>query len=178
MNTGKTARKQVPAVAKLIEARGVRWQKGQRPSTNLDIGSGPYTDFSDWLKKRGVVNFPVDANHMTVMGTNLLYQMMEIQAWTDRGGWFDTVTLSNVLNVIETYEDLRSTIKYAADNCHPETLVYATVYEGDRSGEGRKTRDGWQRNQKIREYVIPLEEFFLTVERRGPLIVCWGPKKK
>jgi len=31
--------------------------------------------------------------------------------------------------------------------------IYVTVYEGDRSGKGKVTRDGWQENRKLASYL-------------------------
>lgn len=81
-----------------------------------------------------------------------------------------TVVCSNVLNVI----DDDGTIRFIADQI--ETIVertggtaYITVYEGDRSGIGRKTgADQYQRNEPLRKY---LEYFRNGTIKSGMIVV-------
>ena len=68
-----------------------------------------------------------------------------------------TVVCSNVLNVIDSENELdaiASRIKTAV--LRTGGAAYITVYEGDRTGKGRRTGpDQWQRNEPLRDY-LPL----------------------
>lgn len=66
-----------------------------------------------------------------------------------------TVVCSNVLNVIDSDAEIKSIL---ANICsivrRSHGRGYITVYEGDKSGQGRQTGpDQWQRNQRTRDYM-------------------------
>lgn len=84
------------------------------------------------------------------------------------------VVCSNVLNVIDDTETI-STIAKDIESIAKATggTGYITVYEGDRSGIGRKTgADQYQRNEKIRSYL----RFFRNATIKNGMIVV-TPKK-
>lgn len=99
-------------------------------------------------------------------------------------GPYDVVLCSNVLNVINDDESLYQAVyQMLAHVRHDEQgngVVLITVYEGDKSGEGRVTRDGYQRNLRTSAYVEMLEKRFeadyapetpcITVYRKGRII--------
>lgn len=64
------------------------------------------------------------------------------------------VVCSNVLNVIDDDDTVRSIVQQIASIAHATGgTAYITVYEGDRSGVGRKTGpDQYQRNQPLEYY--------------------------
>ena len=64
------------------------------------------------------------------------------------------VVCSNVLNVIDDDDTVRSIVQQIASIAHATGgTAYITVYEGDRSGIGRKTGpDQYQRNQPLSYY--------------------------
>lgn len=141
MQTIKTSRKQVPAIFK----KG-RWVPGFR---NLDLGAGRFPElFTEALESVGVENHPYDPGYSPIS------EMPE--------GRFDTATISNVLNVIDTWHGRMSLISEAIKRA---PVVYITVYEGDRSGEGRETRDGYQMNQSLRFYYYEIGKYFPEVHR-------------
>lgn len=62
------------------------------------------------------------------------------------------VVCNNVLNVIEQYEDIVALLDLLDSY---ELPVYITIYEGDRSGNGKPTKLGtYQRNMKAKDYQI------------------------
>lgn len=73
----------------------------------------------------------------------------------------DTVTLSNVLNVLSNESDIHNVLMQAenfADVC------YITVYEGDGSGIGKETSKGFQRNAKLATYKEYAKAWFDNVD--------------
>lgn len=63
---------------------------------------------------------------------------------------------SNVLNVIDDIDEIKRIIR---ELCNIAYTVYITVYEGDKSGIGRVTKeDCYQRNNKLSFYVRLIKE--------------------
>ena len=81
----------------------------------------------------------------------------------------DVVVLSNVLNVIEIESSRRYILKMVSLYA---PMVYISVYEGDRSGKGGKTRDGWQENRKLASYLEEIYNSFDTVTKHGNLLMA------
>jgi len=88
-------------------------------------------------------------------------------------GNFDSIICANVLNVCdddllkETLANLQDIMSF---NMH--CTLYLSVYEGDRTGKGRVTKKGYQRNQKAAEYETLLNSYFRSVERKGRNFIC------
>jgi hypothetical protein len=86
----------------------------------------------------------------------------------------DVAVCNNVLNVLcdgvlESVIDSLVTIMTRADI----PTVFITVYEGDKSGRGRKTKvDCYQRNMTKKAYVSLLSKFFSEVTVRYNVITC------
>ena len=157
MNTARTARKQVPAIFKKIS-----WVKGTR---NLDIGGGPYDDFTMALAKKGVKNYVYDAYNRSKTHNSRVLNLQRP---------FHTVTLSNVLNVVKSRK-MRIFLLWMANSRVAENgAVYITVYEGDGSGRGKKTRDGWQANRKLKSYLAEVKRYFHSAKIEDGMIVAKG----
>ena len=88
----------------------------------------------------------------------------------------DTATVNNVLNVIDTEESRANVILQAAKAIKPEGTAYFSVYEGDKSGNGRQTKsDSWQNNLPTREYVREVERYFEDVSLKNGVITARVP---
>ena len=72
-------------------------------------------------------------------------------------GGAHTVTLANVLNVIPTAKGRGMAVRLALLYLRPGGTIYVSVYEGDRTGKGKRTRDGWQANRRLASYVKGIE---------------------
>lgn len=82
---------------------------------------------------------------------------------------YDVAIISNVLNVIAEKENRLDVVKLALTKAD---TVLITVYEGDKSGNGRETKpDCYQMNQKTSFYENELVENVFSVNRHGKLIV-------
>lgn len=159
-SSARTSVNMVPALFKQAPVFGKR---------NLDIGGGKYDTASKWLQDRhGCKNFVYDPyNRSAAHNKKVLKQ-------SDKG--VDTITISNVLNVIKEWRYRREVLDLAAGRCGANTQVYITVYEGDRSGQGRETSCGYQLNRKTQDYVKEVARFFYSVERKGKLIIASKPR--
>tara|TARA_R110002110_G_scaffold225632_2_gene439698 strand:+ start:776 stop:1138 length:363 start_codon:yes stop_codon:yes gene_type:complete len=90
-------------------------------------------------------------------------------------GGAHTVSLSNVLNVIASDGAKLDLLEKAKGLLREGGSLLVTVYEGDGSGEGRATRDGWQENKRLRDYEGLIRVVFkevVKVTMKGGLIVA------
>ncbi len=125
----------VPTVFKKII-----WKSG---SFNLDIGGGRYDTASEYLKSFGAENRIYDKFNRSEAENSFALNKTD----------YDTATISNVLNVIKEREIWMDLAELAFDHLKPGGKLYITVYEGDRSSVGRKSKkDCWQNNLLVNDY--------------------------
>lgn len=129
-----TSIKHIPALLK-----HVNW----KPHTvNLDWGGGKYVLGSMYLWKKGVANLIYDPYNSPIKDIVL--------SATD----YDTVTLSNVLNVIASE---KSRIKCVSDAFHhlkTHGKMYISVWQGN--GDSKPTvskQNSWQANRPLESYL-------------------------
>ena len=71
---------------------------------------------------------------------------------------YDVAICSNVLNVIDSYEERRNVLERLKSLA---PTIFITVYEGDRSGKARETKpDCWQNNCSSSNYIPELVDVF------------------
>lgn len=145
-----TSRKQIPATIKNppIDVIGNRV---------LNFGSGKYPELShDHLMALGaseVVSYdPYAVNDLNLNYIDLIH------------GTFDVVFCCNVLNVVPNINAVINDLNTIDFN----TLI-VQIYEGDRTGNGKETRDGYQHNKRTVDYI----EFFkgYDVKRSGNYLI-------
>jgi len=87
----------------------------------------------------------------------------------------NVVLCSNVLNVIQKSGDRRVSLVLMRNRLQKGGILYLTVYEGNKSGKGKKTKeDCWQENRPTQDYVQEIENVFGkgNVTRKGKLIIA------
>lgn len=142
----------------------------ERGSINVDIGGGKFETATKFLHARGVHSFVYDPFNRDEAHND------KVWAYFISQGRADTATLSNVLNVIQRKFDRLSCLGVAARAIGHEGTCYITVYEGDRSGKGRKTTRGYQLNRPTKRYVSEIGNIFRDVEVvKGGLIIVRDP---
>jgi len=136
-------------------------------SINLDIGGGKYDNVANWMKR-------------TYNATNLVYDPYNrsdehnsrvINIVREHGG-ADTVTCSNVLNVIKEEEARLAVLRNCRKYLKPGGTCYITVYENDRDGVGKVTTSGYQLNRRLADYVDEVSEIFRSVTIRNNMIIA------
>lgn len=162
VSSAKTSIKQVPAM--FTDSR-TKFGK-----VNVDIGGGKYDLASDYLKERGTKNLLFDPYNRDRATNRATLQYLQ------DGNRADTATCANVLNVIAEPDARANVILETAKAIKPDGTAYFMVYEGDGSGNGKRTSAGWQNNMKTADYVSEIAQYFDNVERRGKLIVASSPK--
>ena len=121
---------------------------------NLDVGGGRFDAATNWMHRLGISNSVYDPYNRGKLHNDRVMNRSD----------YDTATVANVLNVIAE-KDARLDVLRAAKT--RAGVVFISVYEGDRSGVGRVTRDGWQEHRKIEDYLTEVREVFpgATIQR-------------
>lgn len=81
-----------------------------------------------------------------------------------------------LLPSIATKDLMEGVINQAARAITAKGTAIFTIYEGDRSGVGRATKAGYQRNAKASSYVSSMRKYFDHVEPHGNVILAQKPK--
>ena len=116
--------------------------------TVLDWGCGKYFDKTrDFVLSHGAYNyFPYDPFNAPV-GENL--------RTLNYGFVCDTAFCCNVLNVIDSDDQVIETIKAVCNRLCVGGTAYFQIYEGNKSGVGSVTKkDCYQRNSKTDDYMF------------------------
>lgn len=140
------------------------------PNTiNLDYGGGKFDNAAEYLKtKYNATNLVYDKyNRDSKHNSDVLKQVK------DNGG-ADTVTCSNVLNVIAEPEVRQEVIQGCYDLLKSNGTCYITVYEGSGTGEGKANdkRQSYQTNMKLDDYIEEVSEVFPNVKKSKGMLVC------
>lgn len=137
-------------------------------SMNLDLGAGRTEEPGKFLRSKSVRNFNYDPYNKSAAENEKTLHMI-------KSGVFDTVTCSNVLNVIKEAEARAFVIRLAAHALHDRGFAYFTCWSGDSSEEGRETCNGFQLNQPLKFYLDEIRQVFPGAEIVNGVIR--GPKK-
>lgn len=138
-----------------------------RPAILLDYGCGRYTDHiraalpGTYYLPYDAFNQPPAVNAATLAAVDE-YHYNRVPV---------SVVCSNVLNVIMEDAIVDSIAANIRAIIRDGGTAYITVYEGDRTGQGKQTGpDQYQRNQPLRDYL----RFFPGAEIRRGMIVAKG----
>lgn len=164
-SSADTSLNQIPA---LHRAYARRVAKGDQfiPDAIIDFGAGRYDAAGEYLTDMlpGVKYFPQDRYNRTEAENERARCAAEVlQA--------DGIC-ANVLNVIAEPEARAELLAMMAAMVRGVCVV--GVYEGDGTGEGRRTTKGWQNNRKLATYEPEVREHFANVVRKGGMLVCWN----
>ena len=85
------------------------------------------------------------------------------------------MTVLNVLNVIKEQGHRDALIRQAAKNAGSDKPAYFQIHDGDRTGVGKETVNGWQNNRKLPDYIPEIEKHFSQVERHGDYLEARNP---
>lgn len=138
-----------------------------KPNTiNLDYGGGRYDKATEYLKTIKVTNLVFDPfNRKFEHNKKVLEQIKE-----NNGA--DTVTCNNVLNVIKEDKIRQQVIQNCFRLLKPHGIAYFSIYEGDKSGVGKKTGNGYQLNRVTESYQAELEKVFSNITLKNKIFIC------
>lgn len=87
---------------------------------------------------------------------------------------FDVILCANVLNVIDSRYTMTDIVWSIFNHLERGGKAFFSVYEGNRSGDGKVTKKGYQRNQKSGDYLELLSHVFgaQNVTKKGNEFIC------
>ena len=135
----------------------------------LDYGGGKYDTAKDFMKQYGVKVSVYDPFNRTESHNKKVIEDFKLKR-------ADVIVCANVLNVIKEDEIIEKIIheilyRYAG----PQTIVFFQVYEGDKSGKGKVTTKGYQRNQSAQTYMKYFKKVYGgKVTRKGRFFIIVG----
>lgn len=158
LDLAKSSLNHIPAIFKKIP-----WEEGQ---VNLDLGGGRFEKATNYLHKRGVWNIVVDKYSRTDKDNFLAESYLSLYGC-------NTVTISNVLCVIRTKKERINILNTARKYLKKSGNVYISIYAGDGSGKGRRTKSNtWQNNRPLRTYLKEIQEVFPNASLKNGYIVA------
>ena len=148
----------LPAIFNMVD-----FKPGQ---LNLDFGGGKFDNATDFLAQKDVESLVYDPyNRPAEHNKAVLKRVRE-------NGGADTITLSNVLNVIAEPESRLAVLRNCKKLLKSGGTLYITVYEGTGKGDSKETKAGYQLNRKTADYLDEISTVFSDVSRKGKLIVA------
>lgn len=156
-----TSQSQIAKGFKQIGKRG-GWKRG---TLNVDLGGGRYEHGTKWMGEQGVESHVYDPYNRPSEHNEQVSRLV-----TKRGG-ADSVTVFNVLNTIKEPEVHLEVLQSAKKFLKPGGSLWLSVYHGDRSGVGKRTKsDSWQRNEPIHAYLDTVKQVFPNAEIKHGMI--------
>lgn len=136
--------------------------------TALNYGGGRFDNTIEFGLANGFTDLIFDPFNRTTNWN------AEIVKTIDTNG-VDLAILSNVLNVIKEANVRGFILEVLASTLNDDKPLFITVYEGDRTGNGRQTsKSAWQENRKLKEYTTEVQKHFTHVKTRYNTIVAWN----
>jgi len=138
----------------------INWISGTK---NLDYGSGKFMNQVEFLESLNVRCYRYDPYNVPERVNQVALASAP----------YDTITISNVLNVIKEKEIRCNIINKCLSLLKDDGVIYVTVYTGNRTGIGKiSKKDCWQNNCNIGFYISEISEITgVTVSRKGQMII-------
>lgn len=133
----------------------------------LDYGGGKYDKNVEYMQSKGCKVLVYDPYNRTEEHNRAVMEYVKNNS-------IDYVVCSNVLNVIkedsvvqEVLTDIHNIQEVNKDKC----VVYIKVYEGNKSGIGKQTKKGYQRNLSTKNYLSLVSKFLpKCIIKKGTII--------
>lgn len=153
INSGK-----LPAIFKMVDFKS--------GTINLDYGGGKWDNVEQVLAVKKVRNLVYDPYNRSAEHNAAVIKRVK------QNGGADTITCSNVLNVIKEQNVRQVVIKNIYNLLKKDGEAYFTVYEGRADNVEGPTSAGYQLNKPTKDYIAEIKEIFPNVSRKGKLIVA------
>ncbi len=162
--TIKTSRKQIPACTKLLPSLAPNWKLTKRV---LNFGAGKWPELTGEALTEsnprilGVTHYDPNAEKIEGVETDLTAVNSQ---------HYELVLCANVLNVCRDLDAVLADLATINFDC-----CVVQIYEASNTGKGRKTRDGYQRNESVASYIPAIKAHFptfaVTLHRASKCIV-------
>ena len=133
------------------------FHKGDRV---LDYGGGKYDTATEYMASKGVKVSVYDPFNRTAEHNRSVIARF-------KNNPPNIIICANVLNVIAEDMIVLDVIRKIRNLAGFNTLVLFSVYEGDKSGKGKPTIKGYQRNEPAKAYFNMISHYFSDVTRKG-----------
>ena len=134
----------------------------------LDYGGGKYDTNAQYMKEtRDCTVLVYDPYNRTQE-----HNRKVLQYFTQRPA--RNVVCSNVLNVIKEDEVILEVLRHIYSLMDKGGFLYIKIYERDKTGIGCVTTKGWQRNQKLVDYISFIEKAFCghcKIEKKKDILI-------
>ena len=134
-------------------------------SVNVDLGGGRYDHGTKFMESHGVTSHVLDPYNRSDEHNQ------KVASAVREAGGADSVTVFNVLNTIKESEVHTQVLESAKTHLKPGGSLWLSVYAGDRSGVGKRTKaDSWQRNEPLHKYLETVRGVFPNATVRHGMI--------
>lgn len=124
----------------------------------LDYGGGRFDTNKNFMESKGHKLFVYDPyNRSNEHNEEVISLVLSY-------GGADIIVCANVLNVIYEDEVVYYILNDMKKYMHNETIIYIQIYEGDKTGVGRETIKGYQRNLMAGLYYDFINEVYKDFE--------------
>ena len=139
----------------------------------LDYGCGKYREhLYNYCKNLHARLYPFDPYNQPAFINHLTKTQLSERPAT-------VGIMANVLNVIDSDDAIKEAITDALSLISCNCFLYITVYEGDKSGNGRYTSaNSYQRNMKLRDYIPMLRAMGFDANIYRGMIMIRGNGKE
>lgn len=137
-----------------------------KDTINLDFGGGRFDNVAEYLKGFGAVNLVYDPYNRTDTHNKAVLETIE------KNNGADSITCSNVLNVVKEDEAREAIIKNCYKLLKSGCKAYFTVYEGNGTNVGAPSSKGFQLNRKTADYVEEISKVFGSVTVKSKIIIA------
>ena len=143
--------------------------KFKENSIILDYGGGKYDTNKEYMKTLGCNLLVYDPYNRTEIENS--YALNYVMS----NGGADFIVCANVLNVIKEDDILLDILNNLLLYANSSTKFYIQVYEGDKSGIGKETVKGYQRNEKTLNYIQMIKMVFknYNIKRYENIYEVW-----
>jgi hypothetical protein len=139
----------------------------KRNTKNLDIGGGPAEHATTYLRdKYGIENLTYDPFNRTASHNTGVIKAIE------SAGGMDSVTLSNVLNVIREPANRLKAVRQAIEAVKPGGTIQISIYKAPTSGV---TTKGFQMAEPLSFYLNEMKDILPGATSRGGIIEWTKP---
>ena len=134
----------------------------------FDYGCGRYNNNKIYCETNNIKWIGYDPYWKPVKDNR--YSLSYVKKHTQK---IDCIVCSNVLNVIDSLEEIISIIEDIYSFSNLNTTIIFSLYKGNGSGIGKITKnDCWQRNEKIVVWIPRLENYFYIERIVGDIVIC------
>jgi hypothetical protein len=159
-SSAKTSLKQVPAGIKIVDQR-FGWQAN---TINFDIGGGKYDLMTKKLLEKNVTNLVFDPYNRSQEHNEQILSIC-------RRFLADTVTIFNVLNVIEEYDIQIAVLNLALEMLKDGGMLYVRSTYMNPKGKSGVTKSGtFQHHKTQKEYLEIVKQVFPKAELKYGII--------